>query len=222
MIKLENISRHFISGQTSIEAVKNINLDIKEGDFIAIKGPSGSGKSTLLNMIGGLDTPSEGKITIRKRAISNYNDKELSKYRNSEIGFVFQEFHLENFLTVKRNIILPTYFNSHHKDLDKRAAKLIEEVELNPKTNSLITELSGGQKQRVAIARALINKPRILLADEPTGNLDKKTGATIINLLKRLQKKHNTTLIIATHDENIAKHASKIYTLKDGKCSCSR
>lgn len=217
MIQLKNISKKFVSGNSATNALFDINLEIKEGQFIALVGPSGSGKSTLLNLIGGLDTPSEGSILIHNVDISELNDKELSKYRNTTVGFVFQEFHLEPFLTVKRNVMLPTYFNHPTKEDEIHAEKLIKEVELSNKIDSNVNELSGGQKQRVAIARALINKPKIILADEPTGNLDLKTGQTIINLLKTLQKKHKITLIIATHDPLVAKAAEKVIEIEDGK-----
>lgn len=217
MIKIKNVSRKFVSGKTSLDALIDINLTIKEGEFIALVGPSGSGKSTLLNLLGGLDSPTEGSIFINETDISLFNDTQLSAYRNSTVGFVFQEFHLEPFLTVKKNILLPTYFNHSDKDDEKRAEKLIEEVELSAKSDVKINELSGGQKQRAAIARALINRPKIILADEPTGNLDLKTGATIIKLLRALHKNHKTTLIIATHDQTVAKAAEKIIEIKDGK-----
>lgn len=217
MIQLKNISKKFISGKSGTEALININLKIKEGEFVALMGPSGSGKSTLLNLIGGLDTPSEGSILINDKDISEYKDKELSHYRNSIVGFVFQEFHLEPFLSVKQNILLPTYFNHASERENAYAEKLIKEVELANKIDTKITELSGGQKQRTAIARALINHPKIILADEPTGNLDMETGKTIIELLKRLHKIHKVTLIIATHDEAVAKAAEKIIKIIDGQ-----
>lgn len=216
MIQLKNISKKFVSGKSATNALFDINLNIQEGQFIALMGPSGSGKSTLLNLIGGLDTPSEGSILIEEKDISEYSDKELSKYRNHTVGFVFQEFHLESFLSVKNNVLLPTYFNHSLKSDEIYAEKLIKEVELSNKIDSKINELSGGQKQRTAIARALINKPKIILADEPTGNLDLKTGQTIIDLLKKLQKAHNITLIIATHDPLVAKAAGKIIEIRDG------
>lgn len=217
MIQLKNISKKFVSGKSATNALFDINLNIQEGQFIALMGPSGSGKSTLLNLIGGLDTPSEGSILIEEKDISEYSDKELSRYRNHTVGFVFQEFHLESFLSVKNNVLLPTYFNHSSKSDEVYAEKLIKEVELSNKIDSKINELSGGQKQRTAIARALINKPKIILADEPTGNLDLKTGQTIIDLLKKLQKAHNITLIIATHDPLVAKAAGKIIEIRDGK-----
>jgi putative ABC transport system ATP-binding protein len=216
VIQLKNISKKFVSGKSATNALFDINLNIQEGQFIALMGPSGSGKSTLLNLIGGLDTPSEGSILIEGKDISEYSDKELSRYRNHTVGFVFQEFHLESFLSVKNNVLLPTYFNHTGKHDEIYAEKLIKEVELSNKIDSKINELSGGQKQRTAIARALINKPKIILADEPTGNLDLKTGQTIIDLLKKLQKAHNITLIIATHDPLVAKAAGKIIEICDG------
>ena len=220
MIKTQSLSRKFVSGKSALDALTDINLSIEEGELVALVGPSGSGKSTLLNLIGGLDYPTEGSVLIKNRNISTYNDADLSAYRNTTIGFIFQEFNLEPFLTVKRNILLPTYFSRDKKDqkeIEKETDRLLEEVELSAKANSKIYELSGGQKQRTAIARAFINKPKIILADEPTGNLDLKTGATIIDLLKKAHKKHKTTLIIATHDENIAKAADRIIQIKDGK-----
>ncbi len=217
MIKLSTVSKSFISGKSRVHALEDINLEIKQGEFVALVGPSGSGKSTLLNMIGGLDIPTKGKVLINKKAISNLSDQELSKYRNHEIGFVFQEFHLESFLSVKNNVLLPTFFNHKTKKDEQYADHLIDEVGLSAKAESKVNELSGGQKQRTAIARALINKPSMILADEPTGNLDIKTGKSIIDLLKKLHKVHNVTLIIATHDNAIAKIADKVVHIKDGK-----
>lgn len=220
MIVLKNVSKKFISGKSSTNALSNINLQIKEGEFIAIIGPSGSGKSTLLDLMGGLDTPTEGEVIIQNKDIADYKDAELSKYRNTTIGFIFQEFHLEPFLTVKKNVLLPTYFSQNPHDSktkEQHAEKLIREVEIHSKIDNKVSELSGGQKQRTAIARALINHPKIIIADEPTGNLDLKTGETIIQLLRNLHKTHKTTLIIATHDHNIAKIADRIIQIEDGQ-----
>jgi len=220
MIKLVNISKIFTSGKSKVEALKNISLEIKEGEFVAIVGPSGSGKSTLLYLLGGLDSPTGGEIIVNNKNIDLFSDKDLSKYRNKEIGFIFQEFHVEPFLSVKENVLLPTYFNQKSQEDKIYAEKLIKEVELSSKINSDINTLSGGQKQRTAIARALINKPNIILADEPTGNLDIKTGEKIISLLKNSHKKHGVTMIIATHDEKIAEAAERIIKIEDGKlCS---
>lgn len=217
MIQLKNISKKFVSGNSSTNALSDINLTIKENEFIALMGPSGSGKSTLLNLIGGLENPTEGLILINEKDISEYKDKALSKYRNTTIGFIFQEFHLEPFLTIKENVLLPTYFNHPSAHDEIYAEKLIKEVELLNKIDAKVNELSGGQKQRTAIARALINHPKIILADEPTGNLDLKTGETIIQLLKDMHKIHKITLIIATHDHAIARAAEKIIEIQDGK-----
>ncbi len=213
MIRLNNVSRSYNSGSSSTTALSNITLNIKKGEFIAIVGPSGSGKTTLLNIIGGLDTPTTGEVLFNKKNLKKLNDDQLSKYRNNEIGFIFQEFHLEPHLSVYDNVLLPAYFNNKTQKEENRTKKLIEEVQLSKKSQSKASELSGGEKQRTAIARALINNPQIILADEPTGNLDLKTGATILKLLKTLHKNHNTTLIVATHDEKIAASANKIIKL---------
>jgi putative ABC transport system ATP-binding protein len=218
MITLKNVSKRFVSGKSSTQALANINLNIKKGQFIAIVGPSGSGKTTLLNIIGGLDFPSKGEIEFNKKLINRFNDNEISKYRNNDVGFIFQEFHLAHHLTVKENVLLPTFFN-HTSKKESQAEKLIEEVKLTQKSHSKASELSGGEKQRTAIARALINNPQIILADEPTGNLDLKTGETIINLLKQLHKIHKTTLIVATHDKKIAQAAGRIIKIHQGKIS---
>ncbi len=217
MINITNLSRKFTASAFPTVALEHVNLEIKEGEFVAIIGPSGSGKTTLLNLIGGLDTPDEGHITIEDQDIHEMSDDQLSHFRNHHIGFVFQEFHLEPFLKVKENVLLPTYFNKTSPDLASRAEELLKEVGLEKKSESKINELSGGQKQRTAIARALIQSPKILLADEPTGNLDLKTGSQIIELLKDLHKKHNTTLIVATHDDQIAESAEKIVHIQDGQ-----
>mgnify|MGYP000701763541 FL=1 len=217
MIQIKNLSKKYNCGNSCSTVLKNINLEIKEGGFIAIVGPSGSGKSTLLNMISGLDTPSSGSVTVNKSRLASLSDNELSRYRSHHIGFVFQEFHLENFLTVRENVLLPSYFNHHKKRDNKLAVKLIKDVGLENKIDSPINELSGGQKQRAAIARSLINQPQIIIADEPTGNLDLETGKSILKLLKTLHSEHKMTVIIATHDTHIAAAAKKIITLKDGE-----
>lgn len=216
MIEIKNLSKIFPSGSSQVKALNQITLSIKEGQFIAIVGPSGSGKSTLLNLIGGLDTPTEGEIFINNKNLSELKDKELSHYRNQVVGFIFQEFHLEPFLTVKQNVLLPTVFDHATEKAPEKAETLLKEVGLETKIHTLITELSGGQKQRTAIARALINNPTLLLADEPTGNLDSETGHTVVTLLKELQRLHKTTLIIATHDEKIAASADLIIKIENG------
>jgi ABC-type lipoprotein export system ATPase subunit len=213
MIDIKNLSKSFSSGN----AFNNLSLKVKSGEFVAIVGPSGSGKSTLLHLIAALDSPSDGCIIINKQDISNFNDRQASHYRNQQVGFIFQEFYLEPFLTTKENVLLPTRF--HKKDNNAKseqlADKLLKEVELSSKTDAKPSELSGGQKQRSAIARALINNPPILLADEPTGNLDPKTSGQIIKLLKQLHKNHKITLIVATHDQDIAKAADRVINILD-------
>lgn len=217
MILVKKASKNFPSGGSTTQALKSVSLNIKEGEFVAIMGPSGSGKSTLLNLISSIDTPSSGQVIYKRKNLHELNDKQRAQYRNKDVGFIFQEFHLKPSMNVVENILLPTYFDSNNKATKKDAIKLLEEVGLQDKIDSRVDELSGGQKQRVAIARALINKPKILIGDEPTGNLDTKTGKTIIDLLKKLHKTHKTTLIIATHDAQIAKSAKRIIKISDGK-----
>lgn len=212
MIEIKNLEKTF---KKEI-ALKKADFKIKKSEFVALVGPSGSGKSTLLQLIGGLDKPTKGEIKVEGEKINCYTDKELAAYRNQKIGFIFQEFHLEQHLTVLENILLPTYFG---KTQPANPDKLLAEVELINKKNAKALTLSGGQKQRIAIARALINKPKIILADEPTGNLDAETGNKIIKLLKKIHKAHKTTFLIATHDEKIAKIADRIIKIKDGQCS---
>ena len=190
MIHLKNIYKKFVDGKAVVHALHDVNLEIKKGEFVALTGPSGSGKTSVLNLIGGLDSPTSGTIFIDGKDISKDSDKELSHYRNESVGFVFQEFHLEPFLTVLENVLLPTYFNHHQKTDENRAKELIAEVGISEKSHSRVNQLSGGQKQRTAIARALINNPQIIIADEPTGNLDMATGAKIIDILTKLHKEH--------------------------------
>lgn len=220
MITLTDVSKKFVSGKSANLALIDISLEIKEGEFVAITGPSGSGKSTLLHLIGGLDKPTKGQIIVDNKNINLLSDNDLSGYRNQNVGFVFQEFYLDPLLTVIQNISIPQLFN-HPSSSDKiHAEKLSREVGLSEKIATPVSELSGGQKQRVAIARALMNSPKIILADEPTGNLDSKTGEKILELLKKLHKEHKVTLLIATHDEEIAKAADRIIKIEDGKlCS---
>ena len=195
MIKIENLTKSF----NNYTPLKGLDFTVQANEFIALVGPSGCGKSTLLHMIAGYDQPTNGKI----------------KTNSKKISFIFQEFHLEPFLTVRQNILLPTYFNKPpFEDINQ----ILAEVGLEDKIDHPVTNLSGGQKQRIAIARALITKPQILLADEPTGNLDLITGKTVINLLKKLHKIHKATLIVATHDKDIAKAADRVITIKNCQC----
>jgi len=216
MIKLKNVSKRFKHKAETVKAIKNINLEIKEGEFIAITGPSGSGKSTLLHIIGGLETASSGKISVANIEIEHLNDKSLSQFRNQHIGFIFQSFHLHPNLTVEENINLPLMFAKRDNTKEK-TNYILKETGLLKRRHHLPKELSGGEKQRTAIGRALINKPNLLLADEPTGNLDSKTGNKILQLIINIHKENKTTMIVVTHDSKIAEKADRIIHIKDGK-----
>jgi len=220
MIKLENVWKEYKIDEDNIfTALKNINLEIKEKEFVSIIGPSGSGKSTLMHIIGLLDKPSRGLVYISNKEVSKLNDDQLSKVRNEFVGFVFQQFNLLNKLTVIENVILPTIYSKHKLDFDPqtRALELIKKFGIEEKQNSYPNKLSGGQQQRVAIARALIMNPKLILADEPTGNLDTKSGDVVLSLLNDLNKKEKITVIIVTHDLTIASHAERIIKIKDGE-----
>jgi putative ABC transport system ATP-binding protein len=194
-----------------------MNLKVKKGEFISIMGPSGSGKSSLLNMIGGLDVADEG--TIKVAGIDMMRTKTLNKFRSKEIGFVFQMHNLIPNLTVVENVEIPMYeTNTNSKDMRQRALDILKSVGLEDKVDQKPTKLSGGQRQRVAIARALVNHPSIILADEPTGSLDSKTGEVILDLLKDLHKKENVTLVMVTHEPYVGNMAERIITVLDGKC----
>ncbi|MDD5054392.1 MAG: ABC transporter ATP-binding protein [Candidatus Nanoarchaeia archaeon] len=218
LIELKNLKKHYNIGQSNeIRANDNINLEIKEGEFAAIVGASGSGKSTLLHMIGCLDYPTSGQIIIDNQDISKLNDSELAKLRLKKIGFVFQTFNLIPGISSLENVTisLMPYGLSHTKE--EEAKKLLKELGMEKRIYHNQSKLSGGEKQRVAIARALINNPKIILADEPTGQLDSKTGNEIMDLLKKLNKEKKITIILVTHSESIMKHAKRIIRLKDGK-----
>lgn len=219
VIKLENVSKVYKQDTPNpVYALKNINLVINEGDFVAIMGPSGSGKSTGMNLIGSLDVPTSGKVILDKHNISQLTESDLAQVRGKKIGFIFQQFNLIPNLTAKENIILPMNFQFlSDEEKEKRAIALLKLVELQERSNHYPSELSGGQQQRVAIARSLANNPEVILADEPTGNLDTRTGEIVMNFLKKLNSK-GKTIIIVTHDKNLAlEHAKKIYWLKDGQ-----
>jgi len=220
MIKLEKVFKEYkIDNELTFVALKNINLIIKDGEFVSIVGPSGSGKSTLMHIIGLLDKPTSGKIFINEKEVSKLSDEETSKIRNQTVGFVFQQFNLINKLTVLENILVPSIYCREKINFDpkKRALELIKKFNIEGKENAYPNKLSGGQQQRVAIARALIMDPPIILADEPTGNLDSKNGEIILSLLERLNKEEKRTVIIVTHDLSIAKRAKKIIQIKDGE-----
>lgn len=218
VIKLNNVSKRYKVGGDYIEAVKKCNFEIYEGEMIAIMGTSGSGKSTLLNLIGGLDKPTEGEILIEEKNISKMSDKTVSNFRCRTLGFVFQFFYLQPYLNVRENIEIPMIFNKSDIKLRKEnALNALNLVGLLDKEKVLPKQLSGGQLQRVAIARALVNNPKILLTDEPTGNLDRKTGLEIIKLLKELNTKQGTTIVMVTHNEEIASYADRTVKMIDGE-----
>lgn len=216
MIELKNVAKTYHVGREKISALLNVSLKIKEGEFIAVVGKSGSGKSTLLNILGGLDTPTSGHVYFGEQDLAKMKDVPLSKFRNKNVGFVFQDYLLIPHLNVLENVMTPALFGKI-KDAKERAKKLIHEVGLTRLLRYRPNQLSGGQKQRVAIARSLIMDPSLILADEPTGNLDSKTGQEIIELFKRLHKERQTTFVIATHDSEIARISRKIVRLTDGK-----
>lgn len=218
MIKLENVSRIYEMGDEKVAALSDINIQVKDGEFVAVIGPSGSGKTTLLNIIGGLDTPTKGRVIIGDWDINELKDKQKSYFRNQTIGFVFQSFNLMPFYTALENATMPLLWS--HKGLkggEDRAKEILKLVGLGDRIKFYPTQLSSGQRQRVSIARAIVNKPKLILADEPTGNLDSKTGQEIINLLKQINKEAGSTLIIITHDASISKEAGRVIKLMDGK-----
>lgn len=220
IIQLHNVSKVYQLSNEKITALSNISLEIKSGEFIAITGESGSGKSTLLQLIGGLDMPTSGTITVNDNDLSALNDNQLSDFRRSTIGFVFQSFYLQPFLTVQQNIELPTMpDNLPTSERHRRSELLAEQIGLADLLKRRPNQLSGGQIQRVAIARALVNRPPIILADEPTGNLDSKNGEIVIDLLMKMQQLYNATLIVVTHNSHVAELANRIITLHDGKIS---
>jgi putative ABC transport system ATP-binding protein len=218
-IRIESVSKIYPLGKTEVRALKNINLTIDEGEFTTIAGPSGCGKSTMLNLIGCMDAPTTGEVYIEGRPISKLSDKELTRLRLEKLGFIFQSFNLIPVLTVYQNIEFPLLIHGGFspKDRTRIIDRLIEEVGLKDQAKQKSNELSGGQRQRVAIARALVTSPRIVLADEPTANLDSATGEKIINLMKEINNTHKTTFIFSTHDPQVMKHASRIVRLKDGE-----
>ncbi|MBS4056697.1 MAG: ABC transporter ATP-binding protein [Bacteroidales bacterium] len=216
VIKLNDISRHFRVGSETVKALRTINMVIKRNEYVALMGPSGSGKSTLMNILGCLDTPTSGQYFLNSQDVSRMDDNKLAEIRNKEIGFIFQTFNLLPRSTALENVMLPLVYAGINKAKRlEMAEKVMEDVQLSDRIKHKPNELSGGQRQRVAIARALVNKPSILLADEPTGNLDSKTSIEIMGLLEEIHKAGNT-IIVVTHEEDIAKHAHRIIRLKDG------
>lgn len=216
LIEVKNLNKIYGSGEAEVKALKNINLNIEQGEFVAIVGQSGSGKSTLLHLIGGVDIPSSGEVIIDGKNIYKLKEKELSILRRRKLGFIFQFFNLIPVLTAQENIEMPVLLDNEKID-KKYMNELLRILGLEERKNNYPSQLSGGQQQRVSIGRALANKPSIILADEPTGNLDSKNSKEVLELLKYCAKKYNQTLILITHDINIAKSANRVITIEDGE-----
>ncbi len=218
MIEIKNITKTYGEGDASFQALQGISFSIKNGEFVAIMGPSGSGKSTLMHIIGCLDTPSSGTYLLDGRDVSTMSDDELARIRKEKVGFIFQQFNLLPRTSVLRNVMLPlVYEGVADEDRRARASEALVAAGLEESFYThLSNQLSGGQIQRVAIARALVNDPSLLLADEPTGNLDTKTGEIVLDTFQRLNVEHGRTIVLITHEEDIAKHAARIISLKDG------
>ncbi|MDU1456318.1 MAG: ABC transporter ATP-binding protein [Paeniclostridium sordellii] len=215
ILRVENLTKSYGKGETKVDALKNINLSINKGEFVAIVGPSGSGKSTLLHLMGGVDRPTSGKVFINDVDIYNLKEKDLSIFRRRNVGLIYQFYNLIPVLSAKENILLPAELDNRKID-KKYLDDLLKTLGLKERENHLPNELSGGQQQRTSIGRALINRPSIVLADEPTGNLDSKNSKEVLELLKLSVKRYNQTLIMITHDTNIALQADRVITIEDG------
>lgn len=218
LVRAEALSKNYKVGKQHVAALQEVSIEIRGGEFVAFTGPSGSGKSTLLQLIGGLDKPSAGTVTVDGQDLTALSDRTLSTFRNRTIGFVFQFFYLQPFLNLKTNLTVPAIFaKTGRSEREEAAGTLAEAVDLADRLSHLPKELSGGQMQRAAIARALLNKPKLLLADEPTGNLDSANGKAIVELFEKVRKEFGTTIVVVTHDPKVAAHADREIVLKDGR-----
>jgi ABC-type lipoprotein export system ATPase subunit len=218
LLRAHALTKTYTMGKRTLEVLRGVNLEVLRGDFLALRGASGAGKSTLLHLIGGLDSPNAGEIFFDEQNLAKFSESELTHFRNRRVGFIFQAYHLLPELDALENVCLPARVaRISASDAEKRGRKLLSRVGLGERMEHKPSELSGGEQQRVAIARALINEPELLLADEPTGNLDSHTGGEIIELLKSLRVEKQMTLIIATHDAKVAAHAQRVIELADGR-----
>jgi putative ABC transport system ATP-binding protein len=217
VIRLKDVWKIYQMGDVDVPALRGLDLEIKKGEFVAVMGPSGSGKSTAMNMIGCLDIPTKGNIYLEGKDISHLSESDLAQIRGKKIGFIFQQFNLIPTLTALENVMLPMTFQGiPAADRKEKAIELLNLVELSARVNHKPNELSGGQQQRVAIARALANDPEVILADEPTGNLDSKTGGIVMEFLKKMHNQQCKTIVMVTHDANVAEHAERVELLRDG------
>ncbi|GGF98875.1 ABC transporter ATP-binding protein [Paenibacillus aceti] len=216
ILKIEHLSKIYGKGEMAVKALDNVSFSVQKGEFVAIIGPSGSGKSTLLHMLGGVDRPTYGKVIIDNTDIYSLDETALAVFRRRQIGLIYQFYNLIPVLTVEENITLPLLLDQHKVDM-KQLKEIVDALKLSDRLNHLPNQLSGGQQQRVSIGRALINNPSIILADEPTGNLDSKNSSEIIALLKMFNKMLNQTLIVITHDERIALQADRVISIEDGR-----
>jgi len=218
MITIRDLVKDYHLGDETVHALAGVSLDISDGEFAAIVGPSGSGKSTMLHLIGGLDTPTSGSISVDGHDLSHASDRELAAYRNSNVGFVFQTFNLHPTYTALENVAIPLIFSKVSPgERNKRASGALDAVGMGHRAAHLPNQLSGGERQRVAIARALVTNPKVIVADEPTGNLDSANGARVMDLLGSLNREKGITLIVATHDAELARRAQRVITMKDGR-----
>lgn len=215
LIELNNIKKEFVTGEVVTKVLHGISFTIEKGEFVSIMGPSGSGKSTLMHIVGLLDKPTSGDYLLEERNVTTLDDNELALLRNEKIGFVFQSFNLLSRTTLLENVMLPLTYSKLKVDHEKRAREVLEQVGLSHRLNHMPNQISGGEKQRVAIARALVNKPSVIFADEPTGNLDSKSGIQVMEILQKLNKEGNT-IILVTHETFTAEHAKRIIHLRDG------